>query len=449
MNRDIPLLLFSSIRQVCLAALMTGPSILTLAQDTPTTTFENAEQPDQAEAASQPEQPDVNAAPAEDAGEQTLSQVIELASALRLKSELDAMLTAEGRAAPSAADGEDNPLAGLATRCALLANSAQSLQARAILLDCQARANAALAQVEADASSQTYQRRLQQLRSAAEKLRQLEVPIAQPSADYWLLLADLADTAQLSAGIASRQALAEELLSAYLEAYRDNELAREYVIDARLSLAQLMDQRGDQAQALAQLEAIGDLPADSPRKTEIDRLTASAQRVGKSIDIEGVTTQLKVWRLSQHAGHPVLIHIYADAVEPSVAMIDSITQAIAQESLGGCTIVSLRVGEPVSGARLAPWPTLPIGLEEGGVLDQLGIDALPTLVWIDAQGKVASIGHTTRVLDQVPQAPRDEASQPESQPESQLESGPDKPSTGEGNTQAPAGDAEPPTDAPK
>ncbi len=331
-----------------------------------------------------------------------LAGVIELASAYRLREELSALLDADGRAAAGADGSDENRLAGLATRCAVLANSVQSQQARAVLLDCQARANASLAQLAADGPEQTRQRRLQQLRSAAEKIRALEVPTAQPAADYWVLLADLAEAVDLGDSVGPRQVLARRLLTAYLDKHRGSRAGREYVIDARLSLAHLLDERGDQRGAMRQVEAIGELPEDSPRLLEVERLTARAARIGKAVQFEGVTTGLEVWRLSDHAGQPVLLHLYADAVQPSLDMIDQITDAIAARALGGFRVVSLRVGEPVAGSKTAPWPTIPIGLEPGGVVDKLGIDALPTLVWIDADGEVASIGHALAVLEQAP-----------------------------------------------
>ena len=97
----------------------------------------------------------------------------------------------------------------------------------------------------------------------------------------------------------------------------------------------------------------------------------------------------------------MLIHVYADRVEPSVRMIDVISRSIVEGSLSGITVVSLRVGEPVASSAAPPWPTLPVELEPKGVLDQLGVAALPTLAWLDEKGRLASIGTTPAVLDQL------------------------------------------------
>lgn len=345
--------------------------------------------------------------------EQPVRQMLELASAYRLRDELTALLTAEGRAA-AGAQGGTTKLAGLATRCEVLANSAESDPARAMLLACQARANAALAEIEADGPDDARVLRLQKVRSAAEKIRALEMPGINSSADYWLLLADLSDAAHSDARVTSKQALAEQLMLGFLEQHAENPGAADYVIDTRLSLARLLDQSGDQAGVTEQLDAIGKLPSDSPRQAEIERLRTRVARTGKQVDFEGVTTRLDVWRLSDHLGQPVLIHIYADPVESSVAMISGIERAIKAQKLGGAVVVSLRVGEAVEGSPRALWPTLPTDLKPDGPLEQLGVDALPTLVWINSRGRIASIGNTLAVLQQMPsEAPEQEPDEPE------------------------------------
>ncbi|MFN3168147.1 MAG: TlpA family protein disulfide reductase [Phycisphaeraceae bacterium] len=328
--------------------------------------------------------------------------ITELASAYRLRDELAAVLADDGTATARAGVSTQAKLAGLATRCEVLANSATNDLARAVLLRCQARAHAALAQMSVSEGEASRQRRLQQLRATAEKIRSLDVPDAEAAADYWQLLADLADAAHLATAVRSRQSLARQLLSGYIQAYAQERVANDYVIDARLSLASLLDDQGDQAGVVEQLDAIGELPERGPRAEQAQRLRASAQRIGKRVEIEALTTRVTLWKLSDFAGQPVLLHVYADALEHSVAMIQPIQRAITQGKLGGAAVVSLRVGDPVRGTPTAPWPTLPIDLEPGGVLDRLGVAALPALVWIDAEGKVASIGHTAAVLDRMP-----------------------------------------------
>lgn len=338
---------------------------------------------------------------------QQIKQAAELATAFRLRDELASLLSEEGRASTGVGEAGDTRLAGLATRCEVLAQTVASDEARVLLLSSQARANAALVQIESDGSELTRQRRLQILRNAADQIRAIQSPSAKPSADYWQLLADLAETANLDTSVRDRQALGEDLLTGYVTSYAQSDAGREYVVDARLSLARLLDDRGEQAGVAQQLKAVGKLPEHSARFAEAQRLHASVNRIGRPIKLEAVTTGLVIWRLSDQAGQPVLLHVYADAVEPSVQMIDQIKQTIAVGSLSGARVVSLRVGDPLAESPTTPWPTLPIDLEPGGILERLGVVALPTLVWIDGQGKVASIGHTAAVLDQMPAKPDD------------------------------------------
>lgn len=341
----------------------------------------------------------------------------EQAAAEALRQELEQVLSADGRA-KTLESIEDQHLAALAEQSEDLAGRVESDQARSVLLDNAARANAALAQVEGEAPAQDRNARLQSVRNQSDRLRTLDLPNANASADYWQLLADLADTTHSGAAIDARQALAEQLLEGFIDHYAQDKPARDYVIDARLALAQLMDDRGDQAGVKKQLEAIGPLPGTSPRREELDRLSASTQRIGQPIQFEAVSTRAQAWRLTDHRGQPVLIHVHADTIDASVKLIDDIKQAIAAKSLGGARVVTLRVGDAVAGTPLTPWPTLPIDLEPGGVVDQLAISALPTLVWIDDQGRIASVGHTRAVLDQMPAAKSQEeqAANPDAQP---------------------------------
>jgi|GEM_PF-2374874 len=327
----------------------------------------------------------------------------ELASAQRIKEELDAALLPDGRVGGDEQDEVVTRLANLATRCSVLANSAVHDQTRLVLLGYEARALAALAPLEEpNADDPLGQRRLKKLRSITDELRELDLPNAVSAGDYWQLCADLAEASQAEGSVPARQALAEELLAGYIEAHANRPGASEYLVDTRLSLARMLDERGDQRGVAKQLDALGKLPEDSARQPEIKQLRVSVERLDKPIGFEAVTTRLEVWRSADFAGKPVLIHIYADTVEPATQMIDTIQRAIGEGSLSGIAIVSLRVGEPVADTPMPPWPTLPVQLEQGGVLDQLGVTSLPTLAWLDGQGRLVSIGHTAAVLTQRP-----------------------------------------------
>ena len=390
--------------------------------------------PNNEPAVSEPGMTDEEIAEQQAAREQAEADALasELASAQRMKEQLDAALLPDGRVGADTRDEVVTRLAGLVTRCGVLANSAMYDQTRLALLGYQARALAALAPLENTEQGPGQSSRLEQLREVAEQIRQLDVPNAEPTGDYWHLLADLAVSAQAGGTVAARQALAEELLISYIEANAGKPAATEFLIDTRLSLARMMDERGDQRGAAELLDAIGKLPKNSPRQAEVKQLRKSIERLDTPIQFESVTSRLEVWRSADHIGKPVLIHVYADTAEPSVQMIESINEIIGSGLLSGIAIVSLRVGEPVAGTTTPPWPTLPVQLEKGGVLDQLGVTSLPTLAWLDSKGRLASIGHTISVLEQ---HPADNAEPAEVDAEGVDASEPD-PAANEANTEA-------------
>lgn len=347
----------------------------------------------------------------------------ELASAKRFETELNALLLANGQL-NNTEDDASAKLRSLATRCGILANSATHDEVRLVLLGYQARALSALAADQAKGVDWG-----EQLSDTAGQIAAIDLPGAAAAADYWRLISDIAQQAATDKSPTQRQAQIEQLLSSFIDTHAKDDSAAEYLIDTRLSLAQLMDQRGAQQDAKQLLDQLADLPADSQRLGEAKQLHASIARLGKPVRFESISTQLARWRASDHLGKPLLIHVYADSVQPSVRMIDVISRSFVEGAISGIAVVSLRVGEPIAGTAMPPWPVLPIPLEPDGVLDLLGVTALPTLVWLDENGELASIGSTTAVLDQlariVPAAPDEQAGErPEPAETPDLKQGP-------------------------
>lgn len=294
----------------------------------------------------------------------------------------------------------------IATRCEVLANSASDEPTRLALLSIRARALAALARLDTRSTGQLPGTDwLGQLRGVAKQIKAFDIDSAAAEGDYWLLLADLARIARMGGVIDDRQALAERLLTAYIARYEEDSEALEFVTDSRLSLAKLMDERGDQSAAARQLGAMGEMPEDSPRMQQTQPMRERIASIGRQVNFEAITTGLTRWRVADQSGNPILIHVYADPIPASVKMIDQIKTVISGRSLGGFSVVSLRVGDALPGSVAPPWPVIPVELEPGGLLDNLGIDALPTLIWLDQQGRLTSIGRTISVLDQQPTAP--------------------------------------------
>lgn len=297
-------------------------------------------------------------------------------------------------------------LTELATRAGLLLRSTAVPAARFTLLQTQARIYNALAQ---DAAARGEEldttRRLRQLRSTGQWLRQLDRPEADATGSYWVLLADLADTNRTDAPVEARQALAREVLSAYIDQFAEDPSGADLVLDARLALARLLDQAGNQTRVAEQLAAIGTVDRADPRRRELELLQASVARIGRAVELDLATTRGLRWRLGEHGDGPVLVHIFADGSVGNAEMIQGLMEKIARSARGGFTVVSLRVGPEVKGGAAAAWPTLLATGQERQVLEQFGITSAPTLVWLDARGQIAAVGQTLEVFDRLPLAP--------------------------------------------
>lgn len=346
----------------------------------------------------------------------------QFAAAAHLAEELDRTLTEQGlipqrndyRNRPPAqgeagSDDSASPaeqrakLTELATRAGLLLRSTALPSARFTLLQTQARIYNALAQDAATRGEELdTTRRLRQLRSAGQALRQVDRADAAATGAYWVLLADLADTNRADAPVEARQGLAREVLAAYIDEFEEDRVGADFVIDARLALARLLDQAGDQPGVANQLQAIGTLDRADPRRRELDLLHASTARIGRAVELDLTTTRGLRWKLSEQGGEPVLLHIFADGSVGNAEMIQGLMEKIARFPHGGYRVVSLRVGPEVKGGARSTWPTLVATGQQRAVLEQFGVVSAPTLIWLDRQGRIAAVGQTLDVFDQIP-----------------------------------------------
>lgn len=345
----------------------------------------------------------------------------QLDAARSLADALDQILDLRGMMIANGSADQRDLLIELATRAGLLTRSTTSTAARFLLLQTQARAYNALA-TEAGARNEEleFTRRLRQLRSTGQLLRAMDEPIEAPSTGaYWVLLADLADTNRGDSAVEDRQALAREILAGYIESFEDDSAAADLLIDARLSLAWLHDQSGNQVAVADQLSRLADLPAPDPRSRSVDALRASLDRIGRVVELDTVTTSGSRWRLSDYDDGPVLLHLYADGAAGNDLVFDGLMRKIARSARGGFTVASLRVGPAVNGSRLPAWPTLVVPGREVELLQTLGVTAAPTFVWIDRHHRIAAIGQTLEVFERRPtdRPPPIEAHAPEADPQ--------------------------------
>jgi len=170
--------------------------------------------------------------------------------------------------------------------------------------------------------------------------------------------------------------------------------------DAMFQLANIDDYLGDVEAAAAVYRKIVDQFPDAPltprAKGAVIRLTS----VGKPIPFQGTTIGGKPFALSQLKGKTVLIQYWATWCEPCKADFAELRRLHERYNKEGFEIVSVSLDEmrePVAEylqQNRLPWTHLFAegGLESSPLAAQLGVIALPTLIMIDADGKVIDRG---------------------------------------------------------
>lgn len=188
----------------------------------------------------------------------------------------------------------------------------------------------------------------------------------------------------------------QKRLQAFVQKYPRSPLSA----DAMFQLANIDDYLGDVEAAAAVYRKIVDQFPDAPltprAKGAVIRLTS----VGKPIPFQGTTIAGKSFSLSQLKGKTVLIQYWATWCEPCQADFAELRRLYERYNKDGFEIVSVSLDEtrePVAEylqQNRLPWTHLFAegGLESSPLAAQLGVIALPTLIMIDADGKVIDRG---------------------------------------------------------
>jgi thiol-disulfide isomerase/thioredoxin len=188
----------------------------------------------------------------------------------------------------------------------------------------------------------------------------------------------------------------QKRLQAFVQKYPRSPLTA----DAMFQLANIDDYLGDVEAAAAVYRKIVDQFPDAaltPRaKGAVIRLTS----VGKPIPFQGTTIAGKSFSLAQLKGKTVLIQYWATWCEPCKADFAELRRLYERYNKDGFEIVSVSLDEtrePVADylqQNRLPWTHLFAegGLEASPLAAQLGVIALPTLIMIDADGKVVDRG---------------------------------------------------------
>lgn len=148
------------------------------------------------------------------------------------------------------------------------------------------------------------------------------------------------------------------------------------------------------------------------RDTDAGRKAAGAVRrlesVGRELPLTGTTLDNKAFDLSRLRGKPVVIHYWATWCEPCKQDMKLLRQLQARYQKVGLQIVGINVDGVKSDAvaylneAKLPWATLFAegGLDSSPLANMLGVQTLPTMLLVDAEGKVVRHNVTASQLDE-------------------------------------------------
>ncbi len=151
--------------------------------------------------------------------------------------------------------------------------------------------------------------------------------------------------------------------------------------------------------------------ASSYRGTEAGNKAAGAvlrlESVGREIPLKGTTLDNKAFDLARLRGKPVVIHYWATWCEPCKQDMKLLRDLQARYQRAGLQIIGINVDgvkndavKFVNEAKIA-WPTLFAegGLDSSPLATSLGVQTLPTMLLVDAKGKVVRHNIAASQLD--------------------------------------------------
>ena len=180
-------------------------------------------------------------------------------------------------------------------------------------------------------------------------------------------------------------------LAAFVEAHPEAPEAAE----ALLQLAFRDEFEGRDAEAVARYTQISGSFRDTPQARKAAGAVRRLESVGKPLPLAGTTLDGKKVSASAFQGGPVLIHFWSTDCEPCKVDMAQIRELLAKYGPQKFSCIGVAVDsdraklEKFLAGKPLPWPQV---FEEGGldspIAEQFGILALPTMMLLDADGKV-------------------------------------------------------------
>ncbi|WP_164101817.1 TlpA disulfide reductase family protein [Candidatus Laterigemmans baculatus] len=260
--------------------------------------------------------------------------------------------------------------------------------------------------VAAAVQENAYPGGLERLRGLAKKLGAGDEEL-QAYVQYQILSVDYAQRLQKVESQSDFPKVQEWWLGA-LEGFVEEYAGTPEAAQGMLQLALSKEFEDDEKAALVWYTKV----ARGYRDTDAGRKAAGAVRrlesVGRELPLTGTTLDNKAFDLARLRGKPVVIHYWATWCEPCKQDMKLLRQLQARYQKAGLQIVGINVDGVRSDAIAylnevkLPWVTLFAegGLDASPLANMLGVQTLPTMLLVDAQGKVVRHNITASQLDE-------------------------------------------------
>jgi thiol-disulfide isomerase/thioredoxin len=250
------------------------------------------------------------------------------------------------------------------------------------------------------AQTGSYPAGVKRLRQVARKFGGSD-PSLQSYADYQAIGTEYVIRQTPDADFAKVQEWYLESLGGFVEHYpRTPEAAQ-----AWLQLALSKEFEDKEKEALSYYKKVADAFPGTDAGEKADGAVRRLESVGRRVPLQGRTLDGKPFRLSDLRGKPVVLHYWATWCEPCKQDMKLLRrlQAAYQRSRLQIVGVNVDVKQTLAEGFLKenplPWVQLfeEGGLESSGLAKALGVQTLPTMMLIDADGKV--VRHNVRAAE--------------------------------------------------
>ncbi len=257
------------------------------------------------------------------------------------------------------------------------------------------------------------------LNALARKTMKIGGPAGQRLGDFWALQVDMWEMVRAQVDLAVRQRHAIEQLERFLDRHAQGQhpanldadpemdpVAMAMLRDAKLVLLALYDQYGMSPEAC---DLVAELRAslhrdDEDWRTYLDRVFGYCSILGQRFDASLPLEDGDWWCSQDHRGRAVLLHVWSRGATVSPQDVYALQRIDARYSHLGLAVLSVNVDQ-FTDRRKPPlygdWPICWQPPDQQRLTDLFRLTWLPRFVLIDRQGRVAAVGGSPNVVDQL------------------------------------------------